>query len=157
MELLLYIGISSTLLVSLVLFLGTLTQAQVKNQATLEVEYQGGHIIALIKQLATNAESVNSPAPGASGSTLTLNMTATEDDPTIFSINSGSLEISRGANAPLGINNSRVNISNLLFENLGRPGTADIVRITFTLSHFNPEGRNEYEYSKTFYGSINVQ
>lgn len=53
--------------------------------------------------------------------------------------------------------NSRVTVSNLTFTNLTRAGTPGNVRIQFTLTHINPSGRNEYDFSKTFYGSASLR
>lgn len=53
--------------------------------------------------------------------------------------------------------NSRVTVSNLTFSNLSRPGTPGTVRIQFTLTHINPEGRQEYNFSKTFYDTATLR
>jgi type II secretory pathway pseudopilin PulG len=156
-ELLLYIGISSTLLISLVIFLGTITRAHIKNAAVSEVEYQGARVMEVIRHVAATAQTVNSPAEGASAATLSLNISTTEDNPTVFDISGSKVRITQGASAPVELTSSRVVVSDLIFNNLTRPDGADVVRVSFTLAHANPSGGNEYEFAKTFYGSANLQ
>src|SRR3990167_11517142 len=74
-ELLLYVAISSVMLLITSLFLQTLLQSRIKNQTIAEVEQQGLAVMQLITQAARNADSINSPATGASAVSLSLNTT----------------------------------------------------------------------------------
>lgn len=49
--------------------------------------------------------------------------------------------------------NSQVTISGLTFTS----SSPHSVRIQFTLTAVNPSGRNEYDFSKTFYGSATIR
>jgi len=57
----------------------------------------------------------------------------------------------------IALTNSRVVASSLTFTNLSRTGTPGAMRIQFTLAHVNPSGRNEYDYSKTFYATSTLR
>lgn len=156
-ELLLYVAISSVMLLAISFFLQTLLESRIKNQTIAEVEQQGLHVMQIIAQTARNAEVISSPAQGASASSLTLDVITVASDPTVFDLSSGSIRITEGVGSPVALTNSRVTASALTFQNLSRASTPGIIRIQFTLTHVNPEGRNEYSFTKTFIGSATLR
>ena len=156
-ELLLYIAIAFTILILISVFLGIILQSRVKNQTVIEVDQTGSRVIQLINQTIQNAEEINLPLKGGSGSTLSLDVINTSEDPTVFSLSGSTLQITEGVGSALDLASSRVEISNVLFENLSRPNTAGTIRTRFTVTHANPENKNEYDYSKTFISSASLR
>jgi len=156
-ELLLYVSIASVMMLVISIFLSTMLESRVKNQTIAEVEQQGSQVMQVIMQTARNAEAITSPAVGASASALTLDVVTVANDPTVFNLLSGAIRITEGAGSAVPLTNSRVTASALTFQNLSRASTPGTIRITFTLSHVNTSGRNEYNYSKTFYGSASLR
>ncbi|PKL72744.1 hypothetical protein CVV26_00595 [Candidatus Kuenenbacteria bacterium HGW-Kuenenbacteria-1] len=156
-ELLLYISIASIMLLAISIFLFLLLQSRVKNQTIAEVEQQGLAVMQIITQTARNAEAIISPLQGISASSLTLDVIASANDPTIFDLTNGVIKIKEGTGSNVSITNSRVIVSNLSFSNLSRTNTSGIIRIQFTLIHQNLSNRNEYNFSKTFYGSASLR
>ena len=156
-ELLLYVSISAMMLLVISVFLSSLLQSRIKNQTIAEVEQQGFQVMQMITQTARNAEAITSPAQGASASSLTLDVIAAANDPTIFDAASGVIRITEGVGSAISLTNSRVTTSVLTFQNLSRASTPGTIRIQFTLTHVNPEGRNEYSFSKTFIGSATLR
>ena len=156
-ELLLYVGIASMILLMTSLFLSTLLQSRVKNQTIAEVEQQGLQVMQIITQTIRNAEAINSPAVGASAADLELNVVTGTSDPTIFALSSDVIQITEGAGLAVSLTNNRVAASGLNFQNMSRSATPGTVRVEFTITHVNPEGRNEYDFSKTFYGSASLR
>ncbi len=156
-ELLLYVSITAIILLATSGFLFMLLEARIKNQTIAEVEQQGLQVMQLITQTARNAEAVTSPAVGTSASSLTLDVVTVVSDPTVFDLASGVIRITEGAGSAVALTNSRVTASALTFQNLSRPSTPGTVRISFTLTHVNPTGRNEYNFSKTFYASATLR
>jgi type II secretory pathway pseudopilin PulG len=63
---------------------------------------------------------------------------------------SGALRVDEGTNSPVLLTNEKVEVSNLTFKNLTRSGTPGVVQVSFTIYRKNPDGRNEYDYQKTF-------
>lgn len=155
-ELLLYVGISSVILFVISMFLGAMLQSQVKNQAILEVEQQGMQVLYTMTRVIRNADSVSSPTIGSSGSSLTIATSDPLTNPSIFSVSNGSLLMTEGVNSPVALNNNQVTVSDFNIENLSRAGTAGTVKIQFKISYINPSGRNEYDFSKTFYGNATI-
>lgn len=156
-ELLLYVSIIGVMVLSVAGFLSLLMQSRVKNQTISEVEQQGLQVMQMITQTVRNAEAITSPAPGASASSLTLEVITATNDPTIFDLSSGVIRIKEGVNSAVSLTNSRVVASDLTFRNISRASTPGTIRIQFTLTHVNPSGRNEYSYSKTFYDSATLR
>jgi len=156
-ELLLYISIAAVMLLIISVFLSTLLQSRIKNQTIAEVDQQGAQVIQIVTQSIRNAEGINSPVQGASASLLSVDVFNSSDDPTIFDLSSGAIRIAEGVGSPLPITNSRLVVSGLNFQNLSHDNTSGIIRVQFTLTHVNPENRNEYDYNKTFYASASLR
>lgn len=156
-ELLLYLGIAAIMLTIISVFLSTLFRARIKNQTISEVEQQGQQVLDIITQTIRSAETINSPLAGSSASLLSLDVIDLNDDPTVFDATGGVIRITEGAGSPLPLTNNRAVSTSLTFSNLSRINTPGTVRIQFTLTHINPEGRNEYTYTKTFYASASLR
>ncbi|MBN1778639.1 MAG: prepilin-type N-terminal cleavage/methylation domain-containing protein [Candidatus Buchananbacteria bacterium] len=156
-ELLLYVAISSFLLLVISVFLSILLQSRIKNQVIAEVDQQGVQIIQIITQAIRNADIINSPTQGVNSTSLSLNTYNVGNNPTVFSLNSGVVRMTEGAGIAVDLNNSRVAVSNLSFYNLARTDTPGLIRISFDLTYINSSGRNEYDFSRTFYASAAVR
>ena len=156
-ELLLYVSIASTVLLASTVFFHMLLESRVKNQTISEVEQQGLLVMQRIAHAVRNAESVTSPTIGTNGASLTLDVVDVSDDPTVFDLAGGVAQVTEGGAAAAALTNSRVVVSDLLFENLSYADTPGVVRVSFTLTHMNPEGRQEYSYTKDFITSISLR
>ena len=152
-ELLLYVAISSVMLLVISLFLSTLLQSRVKNQTIAEVEQQGIQIMQIITQTLRNGATINSPIVGSSAASLSVDTYNVVNNPTIFDLSLGVIRIKEGATAVVSLTNSRVTASALNFQNLSRASTPGTIRISFTITSVNSSGRNEYNFTKTFTGS----
>lgn len=155
-ELLLYVVIIGTLLTTVTLFFGMTIETRVKNQTIAEVNDQGVQVMDYVTQTIRNASSITTPTPGASGDTLTLVVPTSSLSPTIFNLSGTTLQVKEGTAAAIALTSTDVLISNLTFKNLTRTSTPGNVQVSFTLSHINPNNRNEYEYQRTFVSSAEV-
>lgn len=156
-ELLLYIAISSAMITVIITFLFTLMQTRIKNQTMAEVEQQGAQIVQLITQLTRNAEGITDPTEGSAGETLTLDVINPDNDPTIFSVDEGVLQLKEGDNDPIAITSPMVYVSDLEFSNFSKPNTPGTIKVSFTLSRISFDDSVEYNYSENFYGSISIR
>jgi len=135
-ELILYVGLAAVMILAVSIFLSTMLQSRVRNQTVLEVESQGIQVMQIVTQAGRNANSI--------------------DFTTSFDLSQGVIIMNDGS-GPVALTNSRVVASNLTFQNLSRTDTPGTIRIQFTLTHINPSERNEYDFSKTFYGSATLR
>lgn len=152
-ELILYVGLLSSMMLVLSLFFSIALSVRIKHQTISEVEQQGLQALQIMSQTIRNASSVNSPLAGSSSSTLSLSLATSSDITSVFFASSSVLYVTEGVASPVALTNNIVAISNLLFSALSvssstTPGT---VRIVFSLSRINPSGRSEYDYTKVFY------
>lgn len=155
-ELLLYVTILGSLLTSVVLFFTLMTDASTKNQSITEVNDQGIAVMDQITQTIRNATSITTPAVAGSGASLTLVVPTGSLSPTVFSLSGTVLQVKEGAAAAVALTNNDVQVTNLTFANLTRPGTKGLVQVSFTLSRVNTSSRNEYDYQKNFTSSTEV-
>ena len=155
-EILLYIAICSTLLVSVSLFVGVATSARVKTNTITEVDQQGSIVLDKIAGAIRDAAAITAPSAGTDGDTLTLMPTGSSDQ-TTFGVNNGMLQIARGAESPGALTNNRVTVDSFNVTNLSQSSENTIIQISITLSHKNTSGRNEFAYSKTFTTSAEVR
>jgi Tfp pilus assembly protein PilW len=156
-EFLLYLAISSSVLLLAATFLGATLEAGVKNQTIAEVEQQGLLAMETMTRTIRNASSITAPTPGTSGATLTLVVPAVGDSPTVFTSSGDALFMEKGAAPPVALTNSYVVASALVFENLSSVGSPGSIRVSFTLTRTNVSGRFEYVYSKTFIGTASLR
>jgi type II secretory pathway pseudopilin PulG len=61
-----------------------------------------------------------------------------------------TVQMKEGTGALVPLTSNKVQVSGLTFKNLSRTSTPGAVQVSFTLSRVNPNGRNEYDYQKTF-------
>jgi type II secretory pathway pseudopilin PulG len=88
-ELLLYAALLGILLAATTTYFGVVLESRVKNQSITEVDQQGMAAMEYITQTIRNADSITSPAAGATAASLTLVVPTGALSPTIFS-NDGS-------------------------------------------------------------------
>lgn len=149
-EVLLYLAIVSVMILVITTFSFTFFQSRIKNQTIAEVEQQGIQVMNMISFEMRNAEDFSINAPDD----ITLNST----DPIRFYLQNERLFVQRGVTgSPIELTSSRLIVSDVLFEDLTRSGTSGTIRFNFTLTHVNPEGRNEYDYQKTFISSATIR
>lgn len=156
-ELLLYMAVFSMIVLVISSFLFSILRSQTKNQTIAEVEQQGVLAMERITQLIRNAEGINSPSIGESDSEISIDMSEAGLDPTIINLSGDTLYMKEGAGSPIELTNSNIIVTDLTFFNLSRSDAPGNIRIEFTISHVNPEGRNEYEFEKTFAASTSLR
>jgi len=149
-ELLLYIAIASIIVFTTASMLRFTLELRTKNQTIAEVEQEGAQVMQLITQTVRNATAISSPTIGASGASLSV-------DTTVFDLSGGSIRIKEGAGAAVNLTSSKITVSSLNFQNLSRVSTPNIVRVSFTVTYTNSSGRNEYDFTKSFYGSAGLR
>lgn len=156
-ELILYIGITSTVLMAISLLLFQTFGSRARQQVISEVDQQGAQVMRLVTQALRNAETINAPLLGASAAALSIHMLNPSIDPTVVDLSSGIIRMTEGAGAVTALTNSRVTATNLQFQNLSLSNTPGTVRLSFTLTYVNPGGRAEYAYTKTFVASASLR
>jgi Tfp pilus assembly protein PilW len=156
-ELLLYVTITGMVLLGVSVFFAIQITARIQHQTISEVESQGVAVMQIISQTVRNAETITSPTQGLSTATTTLDVVTVAKDPTLFDLTAGVIRITEGTSTVLALTNSRVTASDLSFQNVSRNNTPGTLRVQFTLTHINNEGRKEYDYAQTFYETASLR
>lgn len=115
------------------------TQEMLK--AKIELEEEANFILQKINWALAGASVINQPAANATSTTLSINKANFIQNPLIFDLNNKNIRLSRGGSEAVVLNNSDINIDQLVFEYLSSTSTLKSVKSTITLK----SGR----YSKT--------
>jgi type II secretory pathway pseudopilin PulG len=150
-ELLLYITVVALIIGAISTFLSLIWRSQSKSESASTVESDGSAIAQMITQTIKNSNVINTPVIGASSVSLSMATTTANKNPQIIDLSAGRIRIKEGVDPVIELNSSSTVASNLIFYNLARAGTSDVIRGQFTLGWLNPANLNEYSYSKTFY------
>lgn len=157
-EMILYVAVCSILMVTISVFLSFLLDARIRSQAITEVNQQGFQVLSLITQTIRNGRSIEVPSISTSSTTLTLTTGDALLNPTVFTLNGGTLQVIEGSKSALPLTNSRVTVSNLIFENVSSVASIEkIIRISFTIEYANNGGKKEYSFRKSFTGSATLR
>lgn len=151
-ETLIYVAIFSIFVVALASFSRSILSARVHNQIVLEVNDQGSRAMKTITQTLRNASQVNSPTISNTALNLSVVTDIPATNPTVFSLTGGVLYVTEGSASATALTNSKVVMSNLLFSNLSRSGTPNIIKVSFTLTSASSTSSGD-TYSITFDGS----
>lgn len=156
-EIILYVGLTTLILGAVATFYSMILQSRIRNETVAEVDQQGIMAMQMMTQSIRNATASAAPIVGGSGVTLSLTATDSAKNPTIFSLNNGTLQMQEGTTTALPLTTSRVIASNLTFTNLSRASSSASVRIQYTITHRNPTSTYNYNYSQTFYGTASLR
>ena len=157
MEIVVYIGLSTIILLVVIGQQMMFLQMSVKHQTMTEVEQQGEFVMHLMTQTLRNADAINSPSVGSSASVLSIDVFDAIDDPTVFDVSGGQIRIAQGGDAAVNMTSDLLSVSSFTVENHSRPDTPGVVQIQFTLSRINTGGTIPYTYEKTFYGTASLR
>ncbi len=153
-ELVIYTGLVSIMLLALTSFITLLLSSRNRNQVIAEVEQQGVAVLQLLTQTTRNASELASPAIGLVDSTLELD---TDDGQVIFSLDDGQLQVTEAGGSPVAVTNDRVVVSDFSVRNATRGVTPGLVIFQITFEHASRVGKPEYNYERTFYGSASLR
>lgn len=156
-EILLSVSLISVLLFSVSGFLTLMFESRQKSQSMMEVEENGIQIVQTLTQVFRNADTIVSPAVGASGTSASVTLTNSLLSPTVFTFADERLSMTEGGGTPIYLSSTRVRVSDFVVENISRVGTPGTLRIQFTLTSLNSSQRNEYDFTKTFYASATLR
>ena len=155
-EVLVYVGLTSSLMIVIVSLVTFLLQNRVKSQTINEVESQGTILMQQLSKIIANARGIDMPVSGTSLNSLSLDVYNSSNDPTVISVNGSELQITEGTLAPITLTSNKVLISQVNLISSGAGTTNGSIKISFTLSYNNPGNLQEFNYQQNFYGSASI-
>lgn len=147
-ELILYIAIVGTILLSAVGFLSVILESRIQSQITAEVEQQGSFAVTTLADAIRNADGISTPAAGESDDTLEITAGGT-NSVVSFSVENGTLMENEGGNK-IALTNNRVSVSNFAIQNLAASGTPSAAHINLDVTYRNETGRSIFDFVKNF-------
>lgn len=158
LETLLFIAVSSVILLIVAGFLALLLTAQTKQRLTAEVDESGIRALRLIGQGVQESSALQTPSIGSSETTLVLTRRDANLSPTTLDISSSTLRLTEGAALPVSLHSSSLRASSLSIANRSpSTSTPGIVTVQFTLATVNPSSRPEYAYVRTFESTFSLR
>ncbi len=157
-EFLIYSVIVTLLVGALVLIGSNILQGRVRVAVAEEVNHNGKIAMEKITYHIRKADSINSPIIGSSESTLSLNMSVSTENPTVFEVDiDNRLTVKRGVEDAAVLTSGKVKVSSLNFTNVSYDDTSGTVKIEMTIKYNAPVGREEYDFERIFYTTENLR
>ncbi len=149
-ELIIYMGLVSILIVVFMDILSASFNSQLSSQSTSEVVQDGRYIYARLTYDLNRADSVSIPANlGDSSSTLTVTINGNN---LTYGINGGNFEITTTSGLYV-LNSVDTSVSNLQFQRIGNTNGKHTVRIAYTITgKINLSGRYDMKSFQTTAG-----
>ncbi|MDQ7814343.1 MAG: hypothetical protein RDU25_00855 [Patescibacteria group bacterium] len=157
LEFMLYAGIVAVLLFATTEVILSLLDGKAKIDAIQEINQNERLVMRMMSQAIRSANSVTTPAQGATSSILVLQTDSTTTSPTIFSVVDQTLQVKEGNAATTTLTSSGVRISSLEFRNLASTGTPANIRINLSVSSENPTNDSDYDASDSIEGAASVR
>lgn len=158
-EVIIYVALVSVFISGAIFFAWDIIYGRVKSQVQIEVNQNLRLASDRISFEIRNADSINS----VSGSSLSLSVSDSVRDPTVFDVSGGRLRIGYGGagpcpiTSPCNLTSDLVTVANLTFTDLSVGIESANVRFTITVASNNPSGRQEWERSQTYSTAVELR
>lgn len=153
-ELILYMAIVAVLVGALVPLGWGVIEGGAESAVEQEVYSTARYVAQRIKYEIRNSVGINSVNPGS----ISLVKSLPGDNPTVISVSSGQVRISRGGGTARAINSSRADVASLVFTNYtSADNSTKHIQFTLTVDSAFPAGRQEYAKSVSLEGSAEVR
>lgn len=146
-EMLVYIGLVSILVLTFVSFaldvVGTSQKTRVKQEIQQNARFAMARMIHEIR--SAGDLNVGSSTFESHPGVLSLATSNPAANPTVFDLNSGVLRITRGAGGAQALTTDRFIVSNLVFKNRSVGNRVKVISVELTLEHPNPENSEIFD------------
>jgi len=156
-EIIIYLAIVGMIAVTLVMYSISVSTSRGKAEVVAEVQANARFALDIMRQKIRGASGINSAGSTFNNPSGVLSIVkpVASENPTIFSLDSGRLRMTVGANPSEFLTSDEVEVSNLRFENL-TDGAREHVRIFMTL-RYKKAGSIEYQYEYSVEGTLGVR
>ena len=167
LELVIYLAIVSSAVVSFVYFIISISNSGTKTNVAQEVHANGRTALDVISQRIRASNGVNigastfgtdPPLPGVLS--LDFSVVGVSKNPTIINLTAddGKLQITEGTPPVVtAITSDKVKITKLEFTNATAAGARENIRVNLTIEYNNTSGSKAYTYSKSFTTAVSVR
>lgn len=156
-ELIIYIAIFGFVSMVLVSLFNNVIRSKAAADAKIEVNQNLRFAIDRITKDIQRAAAVNSPTVGASGSSLSLDMPGTSEDPLVFDVSSFVLRRTVAAGAATDLTSSKVRITTLNFQHKNSGGAGKSTIIIDITMEYNDLGRPYLKYANSIKTTVSLR
>jgi hypothetical protein len=157
-EILLYLALLGAVTLAVSSLLSVVISTRERYSSIAEVEQAGTLVMQRITQEVRNAKSITSPAAGSAAQPeLTLVPQIVGRNPVLIRVQSGAITLTESTGSGIPLSSDNVVATQISFQNTGTATTPGTIRISFTLSHINANGRSEGRYSQEFTGTAVIR
>lgn len=153
-EMILYIGIVSVLLIGVGAVSMSATEVKSKTRAISDVFSSATGVMGTILRLVGGGDAVVSPVPGTSSSTLTIRSTTPGAPLSSIYASDGALFLAVGADTPVRLHSEEVRVENLMFTSVGNLSTSTAIHVSFGLSASTTGVWQVFQYTESFSSSV---
>lgn len=139
-EFIIYLLIVTALITVAVNYILVVSFSKAKIDGTYIAGQDAKIIFFQIERLIKSASSINLPANGTNGTSLSLVMSDVSKSPTIFQVSGNALTIKEGAGATQVLHSPQIKVQNIKFYNF-----AGSVQVQLTLAYARLLGNNNYQ------------
>ena len=130
-ELLVYVGVLSLLLMALSNVFGIIVDTQLESRSIADVDQDGRYIIARLIYDTHQASTIITPSsPGSQSATLQISVNSINYT---YSLNNGNLELTNNQGTDQ-LNSASTTVSGLSFTRIGNGDNTDTIRANFTVT-----------------------
>lgn len=131
-ELLLYMGIFSLLLVMLTGIFVTSLETQISTQAASSVDHDGRYILSRLTYDMQRSSAIAQPSSPSAQTTSSLRLTI-NGSPHTYSVTNDTMQVV-DATGTIALHSGATTISDLTFQRIGSNNTHDTVQVRFTVT-----------------------
>lgn len=132
-------------------------ESRSKAQTLDDMNYNAQILFEKIKTTVARAESVTGPAVGETNTSLSLEMSDPNKNPTVFEIIDGRVRVTEGLGEPVTLSTESIVVTTLLFTNTTVPASSGGVRIELGVSGYAREIERAPDVEYSFYTSVNIK
>ncbi|MBN1331420.1 hypothetical protein JW978_00875 [Candidatus Dojkabacteria bacterium] len=154
LEILLYLSLASVVLLSVSVFITSIFRARIKNEAVVLVNEEAAQIISQLQIEISEADTINQPAEGAAAASIEFQVTG--DPVETIDLQSQQIIYTLTGNLGIALNSTKTNVTNINFTRMNTVSDNESIKVEFSIERDNSSGLQEYEFSKTFYTTINI-
>jgi hypothetical protein len=157
-EIILYLALTSIILVAAIRFSWDVIYGQVKSRVQREVNQNMRFVSERIVYEIRNSSSINS----LTSSSISLAMSDSSRNPTNIDINNGKIRIGYGSSgscpvsSPCNITSDQINVTQLNFTDLSTANSGHI-NLAITMEYLNSSDRSEWEKIQTYQTSVELR
>lgn len=133
-ETLVYLFLFAIIIGGAIVSVFNIFQLSERTQTKTIVQEEGDFLLAKIDWALTGIQAVTAPAPGSSGTVLSVNKLSGVSNPLLLILSGTKLQIQKGVAAPITLNNGNIVVSALTFTHIGSGSNQESLEASFTLT-----------------------